>query len=70
MEVMRREKRETESDQGRRIAMVMVKRLGVLTKKTLVAQRMKQTMMVGPLSAAEQQLLHPFGFLKASYCCQ
>lgn len=35
--------------------------LGVRTKKTLVAPRMRQMMTAGPLSAAEQQPLHPVG---------
>lgn len=43
--------------------MLKEKRVGALTKKTLVAQRMRRMMMAGPLSAAEQQPLHPFGLL-------
>lgn len=43
--------------------MLKEKRVGALTKKSLVAQRMRLMMMAGPLSAAEQQPLHPFGSL-------
>lgn len=43
--------------------MLKEKRVGALTKKSLVAQRMRRMMMAGPLSAAEQQPLHPFGLL-------
>lgn len=53
------EKSETESDQergsGRGTVMATAKRVGALTKITLVAQRTKQMTMAGPLSAAEQQ---------------
>lgn len=41
---------------------LMETRLGVLTKKTLVAPRTRQMMMAGPLSAAEQHPLHQMGF--------
>lgn len=37
------------------------KRAGVPTKKTLVAPRMRQMMMAGPLSAVEQQSLQSIG---------
>lgn len=43
--------------------MLMEKRVGVLTKKTPDAQRTRQMMMAGLLSAAEQQPLHLFGLL-------
>ncbi len=51
------------SGQGRGSGSVMLKekRVGVLTKKTPAAPRTRQMMMAGPLSAAEQQLLHPIG---------
>lgn len=37
------------------------KRVGVPTKKTLVAPRTRRTMTAGPLSAAEQQSLQSIG---------
>lgn len=50
-----------ESGSGTGSAMPKEIGLGVQTKKTLVAQRMRQMMTAGPLSAAEQQPLHPVG---------
>lgn len=45
-------------------AMLMRKELGVLTKKTLDAQRTRQMMMAGLLSAAEQYHQPLYGFLQ------
>lgn len=57
--------RESSQGSGRGNVKAKAKRPGALTKITLVAQRMKQMTMAGPLSAAEQQLAHYFAFLMA-----
>lgn len=61
VEAMIRGRSEKESGQERGTGSVRVreKRVGALTKKTLVVPRTRQMMMDGPLSAAKQQILHP-----------
>lgn len=44
-------------------AMLMEKEVGALTEKTLDAQRTRQMMMAGLLSAAEQHHQHLYGSL-------
>lgn len=63
--VMIRGRSGTERDPGTRtVSMTQMEiKLGGLTRKTLVAQRMRPMMMAGPLSAAE---LHPLQ--KQIYC--
>lgn len=48
-------------ERGSASVTLMEKGAGVLTKKTLVAPRTRQMMTAGPLSAAEQQPVHPLG---------
>lgn len=55
MEGRTSEKSDQERGKGRGTVKETVKRAGAPTKIILVAQRTKQTMMAGPLSAAEQQ---------------
>lgn len=50
-----------ERGKGSASVMLTEKRVGVVTKMPLVAPRTRQMMMAGPLSAAEQQPLHPIG---------
>lgn len=61
MEVMTRRRKGIVPERGSVSVKLTEKRVGVPTKKTLVAPRTRRTMTAGPLSAAEQQSLQSIG---------
>lgn len=56
------------SGPGTGSVMQMEIKVGVVTKTTFVAQKMRQMMTAGPPSAAEHQLPHPFGLIMIPIC--